>query len=132
MPISMNWYNQELAVAHSQIVGHWTMKQFHAAWAAGRELLAERPDTRVDFIIDLSDSILIPPDFVRQFRQLSFERAQNIGMIVFIGADEHIQVLIETIRQIIAFDFSVDYADTSEAALAIIEQARQNALALSA
>ncbi|MBZ0300869.1 MAG: hypothetical protein K8J31_14050 [Anaerolineae bacterium] len=132
MPISMIWQNEDRAVAYSQLVGHWNMKQFRQAWNRGRELMLEKPGEQVDFILDLRESILIPPDFVRQFRQLKFDPTQNLGQIVFVGADDHIQTLIGTILWTLTYHLDVSYADSPDEALALIDELRMERMVLSA
>lgn len=132
MPISMTWQDQSEAVAYSQLAGHWNMRQFHEAWRRANEMLVSQHGRRVDFILDISQSILIPPDFVRQFRQLTVDRNLNVGMLIFIGADEHLQLLIETLLSLVNCPLEVTYAENLDEALEIVGQERERELALSA
>ncbi len=130
MPISMNWSDQNESVAYSQFVGHWNMKQFHNAWDRAQEMLVSRRGLRVDFVLDISQSILIPPDFVRQFRQLAHVRSANVGVLVFIGADEHLRLLVETLLRVVNCQLDVFYVDNMDEAQALILRERQRELAL--
>jgi hypothetical protein len=132
MPINVSWQNEDQGIAYTQFVGHWNMKQFREGWKRSHELMAGRNGTRVDFILDLRQSILIPPDFVRQFRQMRFDPDQNLGKVVFVGADEHLQILITTIIRSLPYHLNVDFAEEVDDALALIAHARQQLVALSA
>lgn len=132
MPINVSWQNEAQGIAYSEFIGHWNMKQFRFAWKRGHELLAEQAGGRVDFILDLRQSILIPPDFVRQFRQMPFDLEQNLGLVIFVGADEHMQILITTIVQSLSYNLQVGFAENMDDALALITSSREKLLALSA
>lgn len=132
MPINVSWQNEDQGIAYTQFVGHWNMKQFREGWKRSHELMAGRNGTRVDFILDLRQSILIPPDFVRQFRQMRFDPDQNLGKVVFVGADEHLQILITTIIRSLPYHLNIGFAEEVDDALALIAHARQQLVALSA
>jgi hypothetical protein len=132
MPINVSWQNENKGIAYSQFLGHWNMKQFQAAWTCSHELVLEQDGRQVDFILDLRQSILIPPDFVRQFRQMPFDLKQNLGQVIFVGADEHLQILITTIIQSLPYHLDVDFAEEVDEALALITHERQELMALSA
>jgi hypothetical protein len=132
MPIYAAWQDEKQAVVRNQFIGHWTMKHFRAAWARNHELMRQQGGRRVDFILDLRESILIPPDFVRQFRQMPFDKTQNFGLLVFVGADDHMQILIRTLLQSLSYALVIEFADTPEDALTIVSSARCETMALSA
>lgn len=132
MPINVSWQHEDQGIAYTQFVGHWNMKQFREGWKRSHELMAGRNGTRVDFILDLRQSILIPPDFVRQFRQMRFDPDQNLGKVVFVGADEHLQILITTIIRSLPYHLNIGFAEEVDDALALIAHARQQLVALSA
>jgi hypothetical protein len=132
MPINVTWQNEDKGIAYTQFIGHWNMKQFQAAWKRSHELINEQAGQRVDFILDLRQSILIPPDFVRQFRQMPFDLEQNLGQVIFVGADEHLQLLIVTIIQSLTYDLEVGFAETVDEALVLITDGRQELMALTA
>ena len=132
MPIHVSWQNEDQGIAYTQFVGHWNMKQFREGWKRSHELMDESAGARVDFILDLRQSILIPPDFVRQFRQMPFDLEQNLGKVIFVGADEHLQILITTIIQSLSYHLDVDFAEEVDTAQVLIASEREELIALSA
>ena len=132
MAIQVSWYAEQEGIVQGQFVGNWTLKQFRAAWKRFYEILLEKGHQRIDFIIDLREIILIPPDFVRQFRQMPFRPQPNTGLVIFVGADEHMQLLIRNIVQALPHPLSIDFADTMEAAAQHIIDTRLSNVPLSA
>ena len=111
MPINVSWQDEAQAIVCTRFVGHWTMKQFHEAWLQGHDLVLEKSGQQVDFVFDLERSILIPPNFVRQFRELPFDATQRLGPTVFIGTDEHLVLLIDHIVRSLSYNLRVAFAE---------------------
>ena len=132
MPIQVTWHDEQQGIARATFVGNWTMKHFRTAWNRCYEMLVEQADQRVDFIIDMRDIILIPPDFVRQFRALRFNPQPNSGLVLIVGADDHMQILISHIHKTLLASLDIAFADTLEDAEAQIRQARHEPMALTA
>lgn len=132
MPINVFWQDEAQAIICTQFVGHWNMKQFQEAWLQGHAMVREKSGVQVDFVFDLERSVLIPPNFVRQFRELPFDATQNLGLTVFIGTDEHLVLLIDHIVRSLSYNLRVAFAEDMAQALALILDDRTGNIALSA
>ena len=132
MPIIVSWQDEPQAIVSSQFVGNWNMKQYKAAWKCFHEILIDRPAERVDFVVDLRQSILIPPHFVREFRMMPFDPQPNVGMVIFVGVDEPMQLLIDTLLRWLNYPFEIGFADSGEEAEDRIMRARRALQSLSA
>jgi hypothetical protein len=63
---------------------------------------------------------------------MPYAHAQNLGLVVFIGTDESLQLLIEAIIQSLPYHLEVNFAEDMAEAVALITGARQGRMLLSA
>jgi hypothetical protein len=125
MPVTVNWYDDEQTIIRYEIIGLWKWPEFQDAWHQANGMVAG-VDHPVDFIVDLTASVLVPAEATRRFRQLvaAHPRHARAGNVVIVGADKYIVMLWHIMSSFIAFPFDAHFEADLEAAQQYIQDQR--------
>lgn len=128
MPIHTFWHNDEKTIVRYDFEGHWTWEEFHAAVNRVHDMMETVLHQRVDGIIDLTRSAMIPSGSLVHFRTGSAKAAANWGISVLVTTSTFINVFGDTIRRMLPNLASRYFVvKTVEEALQLIEEQRHKA-----
>lgn len=83
MPISVRWDNEEKNRLYYEFLNKWTWDEFDTVYADVYKML-DTVSHKVDAIVDLRESNLLPQNTLTEMRRLTFQQHANGGITVFI------------------------------------------------
>src|SRR5690606_34184496 len=87
MPILVRWDDEEKTRIYYEFVGKWTWDEFNTVYEGVYEML-DTVSHKVDAIVDLRYSNLLPQSTLTEMRRLTFQQHENGGITVFITENE--------------------------------------------
>lgn len=99
MPITIDWYDVEKTILRYEFTGQWSWEELHQAMDEVQEQMAS-VSTRVDVIIDVSQSKRIPAGALSQMRGGTLKASENWGMGVFVGTGTFLNALLTTFSRV--------------------------------
>jgi hypothetical protein len=127
MGIQVRWDNAEHNILLWEFNGRWTVDNIIAGIETSDRYLNQATE-RVDFIIDVSEGGLIPPQLLRFVRNHHHKPHPMEGKKVVIGADRYLRLFWRELARYVPRHWQIEFAETYEAARAIIEAERYPAL----
>ncbi len=122
MPVTVEWDNEEKTIIRMTMVGHWTWDEMYVATAEGDRML-DTIQHRVGVIIDLQQSVGVPPMAMANARKVSEKQHRNAAMTVFVGANAFFVALwsvFSKVYSIFVRRHSFTFAATLDEARAIL------------
>jgi hypothetical protein len=92
MSITVEWDNDAKTVIRFTYVGQWDLKQFYDTTEQSNALMAS-VDHKVDVILDVRKSSLIPKNFVSTMRTIRFKTHPHTGSLVLVGGNMFMRTL---------------------------------------
>ncbi|MCS6836535.1 MAG: hypothetical protein NZ750_11010 [Anaerolineae bacterium] len=122
MPIRVQWHDEARRIWYQEFEGHWTLGEFRQAMEQSNqaaELVAPHP---LYIVANMIGPIYFPPNIIAALHQASLEVRPNICLHIIVGGGQVVQALyaLPTVQKL---NPHVRLADTTEEALAMIEQA---------
>jgi hypothetical protein len=99
MPIHVSWGSAQKTYTIFRFEGKWTWDEYHAAVAAGYELVKDCPYT-VNILIDMSDCRLFPQNLISHFGSSMSQPPKAFDLAVIVTASRFIEVLATTIERL--------------------------------
>jgi len=122
MGIRTSWDSEAKTTLRIVYEGSWTWEDFHKAHEEGNNLI-KSVSHRVDVIIDISNSRLMPSGALSRGKHITDAKPANQGMTAVVGANCFIQSLYDLFRKVYRKDFNLFYAPSLEEARArLLEQ----------
>ena len=124
MTVSANWDNEQKTIIRYSFDGNWTWNEFYAA-VNQSHALQDAVSHRVDIILDLGESYVVPEGALMQFRRLAGINHANTGVRVIVSRNSTLGVLFDTFTRVYSKIAEKHYlASSMEQAYAIISQVR--------
>ena len=83
MPITVQWHNDKKTTIYYEFVGSWTWYEFDNVYQEVYTML-DTVSHKVDAIVDLRRSQLLPNNTLSEMRRLTFQQHENGGITVFV------------------------------------------------
>ncbi len=99
MPVNVKWYDERQAVLWYSYEGRWTWDEFYQAFEHGNEMI-ESVEHKVDTIIDLRRSSLLPSNVMSRGNFMSAKLHPRHGTTVVVGANSFVQLLYDMFRKL--------------------------------
>lgn len=123
MAIDVSWGNEEQTLIHVTFTGNWTWYEFYAAAGTISQHMESAPRP-VDIILDMQNSVPVPPDLMLHMQRVEFFSLLN-GVAIVVQKDAAKQSLAERIAALVQHNITrkVVYAnDLYEAQTLITRQ----------
>lgn len=91
MPIQMRWHDSHKKIVALRVEGSWTWRDYQDAMTEMHAMMDTSPHEKVDFIMDMSLSTLIPRDMMNRMKR--HERHPKAHKMVVVGAGIFAQTL---------------------------------------
>src|SRR5262245_22756963 len=124
MSVSANWDNEQQTIIRYSFDGNWTWNEFYAA-VNQSHALQDSVSHRVDVILDLGESYVVPEGALMQMRRLAGINHPNTGVRIIVSRNSTLSVLFDTFTRVYNRNAEKYYlASSMEQAYAIISQSR--------
>ena len=123
MAIDVTWGNEEQTLIHVTFTGSWTWYEFYAAAGTISQHM-ESVSHPVDIVLDMQNSVPVPPDLMLHMQRVEFYSLLN-GVAIVVQKDAARQTLAERITALLQHNITrkVVYAnDLYEAQMLITRQ----------
>ncbi len=91
MSVHVDWDNDEHTAILWMFVGRWTWGEYDDALNAINAML-EEVDHKVDFIYDVREMSIVPPDLVTRFKLKYARKPEKANRFIAVGADTNLQL----------------------------------------
>lgn len=126
MPISVRWDNEEKSRIYYEFLNKWTWDEFNAVYADVYTML-DTVSHKVDAIVDLRESQLLPQNTLTEMRRLTFQQHANGGITVFITDNGLVHTLFMILTGVLRQAKKIfRIARTVDEAYAIIDSVRED------
>lgn len=122
MAINVEWHNEAQTILKWDFIGRWNWRELNRALERTAHLLADHE--RLDAVIyDVSLSGLLPADIVPHLRDVPYKPPQMVSESrkIVIGADEYLQIFWNTFIELLPDTWQVEFAETLDSALTLLE-----------
>jgi hypothetical protein len=128
MSITSQWDDEEKTILFRRFEGRWTWDEFFTTWHEAAAMTVGL-DHRIDFIVDMRDSHLLPDQpwhYARRLAALPIDPLTGLTMIVGVsGAGRAFWNVFRALFSEWAGAMNIIFADTPEEARQIIAASRQ-------
>jgi hypothetical protein len=97
--VEVTWDNEEKTIIRYKFPKKWTWQDYNDAWNAAVDMMNTVPH-QVDFLVDLSESDLLPGGALANTRLSKWESATNAGITVIITRTILVEMLVDTFRRV--------------------------------
>ncbi|HVU09787.1 MAG TPA: hypothetical protein VHD90_00860 [Phototrophicaceae bacterium] len=116
MSIYVEWDNEDLTVILWSFVGRWTWGELDDAIKSLNAML-ENVEHPVDFIFDLGDMAIMPPDVISAVKAKYLHLAGRPRRLLAVGVDQHLRLFWDTFTDLpYARSLKMRYFDSIDAA----------------
>lgn len=116
MSVHVDWDNQKHTTILWSFVGRWTWGEYEDALNAAYSLL-DQVDHTVDYIYDVRNMSILPPDVVTRFKLHYMKKHPKVGRFVAVGVDHNLRLVWNTFTDLpYARQLKTQYADTLDEA----------------
>lgn len=120
MSVHVAWDSDDHTIIVWSFVGRWTWGEYEDALKAAYAMLDEA-GAKVDYIYDVRQMSILPPDVVTRFKTKYLKLHPNTGRFVAVGVDNNLRLVWNTFTDLpYAHHLRVEYADTLEEAREIL------------
>lgn len=125
MGIQVVWDNEARKIIRWDIQGVWRSPEIYPAMRKSFQM-ADSFDREfaIDVIVNFLEAAAAPLDFIGPFTEAVITRIDRNYIIVLVGANDFEQTAAETLKKIYDFGHEVLFADSVDAARALIQQQR--------
>ncbi len=95
MSIHVNWDNADETILLWTFVGRWTWGEYDDAFKQANAML-DAVDHGVDFLYDVREMSILPPDLITQFKLRYLTKHANTRQFLVVGVDNYLQLLWNT------------------------------------
>lgn len=102
MSITVNWSDEQKSELIYHIQGKWTWDELFAAIDEATHLL-DTINHRVNLIIDVSESLFMPPLSVANLRRVANAPTMshpNTGLLILVGANQFIKIMFQVFSRL--------------------------------
>lgn len=95
MSINVKWDNAEQTIILWTFIGRWSWGEYDSALTEATTLL-DSVKHHVDFLYDLREMSILPPDLITQFKTRYLKKHPNTRLFLVVGIDSYLQLLWNT------------------------------------
>ena len=95
MSVHVEWDNQDATIILWSFIVRWTWGEFDDAVKTVSTMF-ETVDHAVDFIIDVRQMSILPPDVVSHIKQKYLGKPEKMGRFVAVGMDANLRLFWDT------------------------------------
>jgi hypothetical protein len=126
MSVSVEWANPEKTVIYFRVTQPWTWEDYYTATDESWEMI-HTVDHIVDFIVDLTNTKLVPSNAMSHLKRRATRYHPHKGMAVMVGVSSFMQVIINMMAHVFpVVKTTVRTAATVKDAHIIITQEQRN------
>ena len=127
MSVHIEWDNEERTTILWSFLGRWTWGEFDDT-VKTMTAMADSAAHSVDLIIDVGQMSILPADIVTHVKLKYLEKSKNIGRMIAVGVDSHLQLFWNTFTELpYARHLKLTFFDTLEEARAYLALHRNDA-----
>jgi hypothetical protein len=122
MSVHVEWDNPDKRAIRWTYVGRWTWGEFDDALKAANALL-ETVDHPVDYLVDVRQMGILPPDVVKRVKAEYLEQPEKVRYLLAVGFDVNLRLWWDTFTDLpYAHHLKLNYFETLDEARAYSEQ----------
>ncbi len=95
MSIHVKWDNPEKTIILWTFIGRWAWGEYDDSLRESDRLL-DSVNHRVDFLYDVREMSILPPDLISQFKLRYLKKHVNTRLFLAVGVDSYLQLLWNT------------------------------------
>lgn len=99
MGITVEWDNPQKTIIRFVYKGRWTWDDMAGAMEQANRLM-DTVTYRVDHIVDVRESTLLPPSVVSQAKRVLNEPHANLGLTLVVGASHYLKLMLDIVSRV--------------------------------
>jgi hypothetical protein len=120
--ITVSW-DDASTILRLDFHGRWSWSDFDRAWEQVVHHARTTPG-RIDYVFDISDSTLLPPDLGLRIRRGRYTIPRDDALRVVVGADRFLQPFLVVLARLFSRESRLLFAASLEEARQLIHQDR--------